>query len=99
MGDTDANPFKHARGQDSGGECGLVTQKRFHFDSVEKMWYSFDYGLVHFVALSSEHLLEPQVDFFKADIKQVDRRVTPWVIVAMHRPLWCSMGTDAFQDL
>lgn len=88
--DTLSNPFKPAAGHDSGGECGLVTQKRFHFESARQMWYSFDYGLVHFVALSSEHELEPQIEFFKADMQQLDRRATPWVIVALHRPLFSS---------
>jgi acid phosphatase len=34
-----------------------------------------------------------QTDFLKADLASVDRTVTPWVIVAGHRP-WYSTGTS-----
>ncbi|OOQ83557.1 putative acid phosphatase [Penicillium brasilianum] len=47
-----------------------------------------------------------QIDFLKADLASVDRSVTPWLIVAGHRP-WYSTGTDngcsacqtAFEDI
>ncbi|KAJ5378112.1 uncharacterized protein N7496_005521 [Penicillium cataractarum] len=47
-----------------------------------------------------------QTDFLKADLASVDRTVTPWVIVAGHRP-WYSTGTNndcsscqaAFEDI
>lgn len=47
-----------------------------------------------------------QIDFLKADLASVDRTVTPWVIVAGHRP-WYSTGVNqgcdscqaAFEDI
>ena len=68
-------------GNDSGGECGVATARRFIMPgaplsesvstgadgSVEgrgsrenpPFWYSFDYGSVHFVMLSTEHDVTP----------------------------------------
>jgi len=63
-------------GNDSGGECGVATARRFimpeayldaaqqeaanHGSSVNSpFWYSFDYGSVHFVMLSTEHDVTP----------------------------------------
>ena len=64
-------------GNDSGGECGVATARRFIMpgatlsglaeDNVEyhsrhenpPFWYSFDYGSIHFVMLSTEHDVTP----------------------------------------
>ena len=64
-------------GNDSGGECGVATARRFIMpgatlsDSADSaaenhgrrenppFWYSFDYGSVHFVMLSTEHDVTP----------------------------------------
>jgi hypothetical protein len=35
--------------------------------------------------LSSEHPQGPQVEFFLKDMAAVQRSVTPWVIVQLHR--------------
>jgi len=54
-------------------------------------WYSFDYGSVHFTAVSSEHDLHkhsPQYKWLKRDLKRVDRCKTPWVVLIMHRPMY-----------
>lgn len=54
-------------------------------------WYSFDYGVVHFTILSSEHDLSPssaQHQWLQADLASVDRCVTPWLVVASHRPMY-----------
>lgn len=47
-----------------------------------------------------------QLDFFEADLASVDRNVTPWLIVAGHRPFYstgisntCSACQDAFEGL
>lgn len=48
-----------------------------------------------------------QVQFLKADLASVDRRVTPWVVVAGHRPWYtvgdsstpCSACQTAFEDV
>ena len=63
-------------GNDSGGECGVATARRFimpgaYLDTAQQesanhgsqvnspFWYSFDYGSVHFVMLSTEHDVTP----------------------------------------
>ena len=89
--DTKENPFREAAGGDSGGECGEVVLKRFtHLPSLEKMHYSFSFGTVHWVVLSTEHPIAPQLAWFAEDMAAVDRTVTPWLLVAMHRPMFNS---------
>lgn len=53
-------------------------------------WYSFEYGTVHFTMLSSEHDLSAgskQARWLAADLAGVDRCRTPWLVVALHRPM------------
>eukprot|EP01025_Chloroclados_australasicus_P060247 TRINITY_DN7717_c0_g2_i5.p1 TRINITY_DN7717_c0_g2~~TRINITY_DN7717_c0_g2_i5.p1 ORF type:complete len:490 (-),score=22.01 TRINITY_DN7717_c0_g2_i5:501-1877(-) len=82
---------------DSGGECGIPTVKHFPMTQYQDggnapFWYSYDYGSVHFITLSSEHSLghsHPQYAFLEEDLKHIDRcGKTPWVIVQIHRPLY-----------
>jgi len=54
-------------------------------------WYDFNYGSVHTIMMSSEHNItvgSPQYTFLEDSLKNVDRSVTPWVIVEMHRPMY-----------
>ena len=56
--------------------------------------YSFDYGLAHFTVMSTEHDYSPgsrQYNWLKKDLEDVDRRKTPWVIFAGHRPMYHSL--------
>ena len=64
-------------GNDSGGECGVATARRFIMPAAPPLalaegnveyhsrhenppfWYSFDYGSIHFVMLSTEHDVTP----------------------------------------
>jgi len=62
-------------------------------------WYSYDVGLVHFVALSTETYFSyggvaAQYAWADADLAAVDRAKTPWVIVYGHRSIYCSCDTD-----
>jgi hypothetical protein len=53
-------------------------------------WYAFDYGSVHVTVVSSEHDLSPgsrQAQWLEADLGSVDRCLTPWLVLAIHRPL------------
>lgn len=53
-------------------------------------WYSFDYGSVHVSVVSSEHDLSPgsrQAQWLEDDLASVDRCATPWLVLAIHRPL------------
>jgi len=61
---------------DSGGECGLPTALRFPMPppmgrGAGSPWYSFDYGVVHFTTVSTEHPLGPgsaQYAWLEADL-------------------------------
>ncbi|KAA6417699.1 MAG: nucleotide pyrophosphatase phosphodiesterase [Trebouxia sp. A1-2] len=95
-------------GNDSGGECGVATARRFimpeayldaaqqeaanHGSSVNSpFWYSFDYGSVHFVMLSTEHDVTPgshQYRWLEQHLEGIDRCLTPWLVVGMHRPMY-----------
>lgn len=81
---------------DSGGECGVPPHYRFHMpDSGNSVWwYSFDYGTVHFVMMSTEHNFTAgsrQYQWLESDLASVDKSVTPWIILAGHRPMYCSI--------
>ena len=81
---------------DSGGECGVPPHYRFHMpDSGNSVWwYSFDYGMVHFVMMSTEHNFtvgSRQYRWLENDLASVNRDVTPWVVLAGHRPMYCSI--------
>jgi len=80
-------------GTDSGGECGIPYESRFPMPNVDRLtqWYSFNYGNIHFVMMSTEHNFlrgSAQFQFIDADLRSVDRSVTPWVIFSGHRPMY-----------
>lgn len=53
--------------------------------------YSYDQSLVHTVMLSSEHNLTEgsrQHDWLEKDLASVNRTVTPWLVVEVHRPVY-----------
>ena len=101
--DSHENPFEETNGGDSGGECGVAAAKRFsaHLVSPQKMYYSFTHGSVHVVVLSTEHPLEEQVSFFRADTANLNREKVPWLVVALHRPIFISevMEPPELQEL
>lgn len=88
---------------------------------VGNMWYSFDYGMVHYVVVSMETDFPnnpdasfgngpfgysgEQTDWLAADLKSIDRCLTPWVIVVGHRPWYssssspCTACQTAFESL
>ena len=79
-------------GSDSNGECGVGTNKRFIMpnNGNQVFWYSFDVGNVHIAMISSEHDVSvgsPMGDWLVNDLENVDHSTTPWVFVAIHRPL------------
>jgi len=55
-------------------------------------YYSFRYGTVHVIVLSSYSSMEPnskQYDWFVTELaSSVDRTVTPWLFVMMHCPIY-----------
>ena len=55
--------------------------------------YSFDYGSVHFVMMSTEHDYKKgsrQYTWLEKDLKSVDRNKTAWLVVGGHRPMYSS---------
>ena len=51
-------------------------------------WYSFDYGGIHVIQMSTEHNWtrgSEQYEWLQHDLEQVDRSVTPWVVLTAHR--------------
>lgn len=82
-------------GDDSGGECGVPTAKRFTVPASNGsngvFWYSHEYASVHTAFISSEHNLtkgSPQYIWLEADLRSVNRTRTPWLVVESHRPLY-----------
>ena len=54
-------------------------------------WYSFDYGAVHVVQMSTEHDWtrgSAQYNWLKADLAAVNRSVTPWIVLTGHRMMY-----------
>jgi len=72
-------------------------------NSTDPLYYSFDYGLVHYAHINSEgfmglyaQVVTPESAMYKwleNDLAKVDRHKTPWVIVHLHRPLYCLQDT------
>ncbi|PRW45579.1 Metallo-dependent phosphatase [Chlorella sorokiniana] len=78
---------------DSGGECGIPYYRRTRMPTAaeDKHWFSFDFGPIHFIQYSTEHLFErgsEQRAWIEADLKAVNRSRTPWVVVGGHRPIY-----------
>jgi hypothetical protein len=95
------NPPDSGYGDDSLGECSVPYGNRFHMPSPDStplpvgrtrnMWYSFNYGPVHFTFMSSEHdflIGSPQYKWIEADLAAVNRTLTPWLILLSHRPFY-----------
>ena len=88
---------------DSGGECGIATQTRFpsptstsHYQ--DEGWYSLVHGSATIIMINTEFEVGPgstQYNFLNATLKAVDRTVTPWVIVNMHRPMYMVDDSEA----
>ena len=89
---------------DSGGECGVPYYSHFVMPGADKVnnsvsWYSFDYGNVHVVVMSTEVEFEegsPQYQWIEGDLRAVDRTATPWVVFTGHRPMYidCQNSTS-----
>eukprot|EP00455_Lapot_gusevi_P052945 TRINITY_DN8158_c0_g1_i17.p1 TRINITY_DN8158_c0_g1~~TRINITY_DN8158_c0_g1_i17.p1 ORF type:complete len:243 (+),score=60.89 TRINITY_DN8158_c0_g1_i17:88-816(+) len=82
-------------GMDSHGECSVPMFYRFHMPDNGRhlYWYSFDYGNVHVVQMSSEHDYfpgSPQYTWMQQDLSAVNRSLTPFVVITGHRPMYNS---------
>eukprot|EP00730_Choanoeca_flexa_P015336 TRINITY_DN7022_c0_g1_i4.p1 TRINITY_DN7022_c0_g1~~TRINITY_DN7022_c0_g1_i4.p1 ORF type:complete len:431 (+),score=109.33 TRINITY_DN7022_c0_g1_i4:23-1294(+) len=66
---------------------------------LERFYYSFDYGCVHFISFSTEHDVSKgseQWQFVLADLKraQANRDQVPWIVVFTHHPFYCTSILD-----
>eukprot|EP00754_Rhynchopus_humris_P047990 Rhum_TRINITY_DN7499_c0_g1::Rhum_TRINITY_DN7499_c0_g1_i1::g.23204::m.23204 len=71
--------------------------------SLSVRYYSFTQGLAHFVVLDADAFVSPvgfglagaQVEWLENDLHSVDRTATPWLVVLLHRALYCTKSPDA----
>lgn len=78
-------------GTSEGTAVSSTQQRKRRRAANPPFWYSFDYGAVHFVAVSSEHDLRhssDQAKWLRGDLGRVESCVTPWVVLLMHRPMY-----------
>ncbi|EFJ46276.1 hypothetical protein VOLCADRAFT_105635 [Volvox carteri f. nagariensis] len=89
--------------EDSGGECGVAYERRFPmpYPGKDKQWYAFAYGPIFFILYSTEHPVGPgseQYEFIVQALRGVDRRRTPWLVVAGHRPIYVASTNANWPD-
>lgn len=95
-------------GKDSGGECGVPYSMRFvmpgkssepvrsdisGIPDTKNLYYSLNFGVVHFVWISTETDFTPGSDQYKwiaEDLKNTDRQRTPFIVFQGHRPMYSS---------
>eukprot|EP00672_Neobodo_designis_P023614 CAMPEP_0174831438 /NCGR_PEP_ID=MMETSP1114-20130205/3089_1 /TAXON_ID=312471 /ORGANISM="Neobodo designis, Strain CCAP 1951/1" /LENGTH=667 /DNA_ID=CAMNT_0016065261 /DNA_START=35 /DNA_END=2038 /DNA_ORIENTATION=- len=88
------NPYAFCAGGDSGGEAGIATGRRFNQDENHP-WFYVKNGPAFMISLSSEHdPIEQSLWLEREVFPKFDRRVTPWLIVFLHRPLYESNTFD-----
>jgi len=89
-------PFISTLGDHEGsGDDGKLFQY-FLFPDLksDQLWYSFDYGMVHFISLDYRHADSPaMLAWFQDDIQASKAR---WNIVFMHRPAYNLGGHRSF---
>jgi len=88
-------PWGNGSFASTGGECGVPLSKRFAVPEGGNgvFWYSYEQSLVHTVMLSSEHNMtigSSQYVWLQNDLAKVNRSITPWLVVEMHRPMYNS---------
>ena len=95
-------------GKDGGGECGIPYSMRFampgwtssglpgktsNAPETKNLYYSLDFGVVHFVWISTETDFTPgsdQYNWIVEDLKNTDRQKTPFIVFQGHRPMYSS---------
>lgn len=88
---------------DSGGECGVAYERRLQMPSPaeDKPWYSFDFGPIHFLQYSTEHVFakgSEQHAFMIKNLASVNRTLTPWLVVGGHRPFYIDSTNNLEPD-
>ncbi|KAL3138574.1 hypothetical protein ABBQ32_006345 [Trebouxia sp. C0010 RCD-2024] len=83
--------FLEENAMDSGGECGVVAEKRIPMPIPHpgQQYYTFSYGPIFFIQFSTELDFSQgsaQHDFIYRELKAVNRTIFPWLVVGFHRP-------------
>lgn len=96
-------------GNDGGGECGVPYSSRFLMPGnsslstgkgtslTKNLYYSLDFGVVHFLYISTETDFlanSDQYGFIIRDLESVDRAKTPFLVVLGHRPMYTTEYTS-----
>ena len=82
------------------------SEYRFRFpmpflNEKQELHFSFDYGPIHFVSLNVEVYYKKggqmsnvtsMYNWLQKDLHNVDRNLTPWIVVFGHRPMYCAMN-------
>ncbi|KAJ3669611.1 hypothetical protein LUZ60_011561 [Juncus effusus] len=89
--------------QDSGGECGVVSETMFYVpaENRAKYWYAVDYGMFRFCIGDTEHDWRQgseQHKFLEKCFASVDRKHQPWLIFAAHRVVGYSSSPDYIDE-
>ena len=89
---------KYLRKFKGNGYCdaGCMRYLLYHVFGANR--YSFDYASVHFIMMSTEHNFtqgSPQYEWMEQDLKNVNRSLTPWVIMAGHRAMYTSQMIES----
>lgn len=69
--------------------------------SGDNMFFSWNLGPVHFLSCNSETPVDTanfdpvQIEWMARDLRQVHRKVTPWVVANFHRPMYCAGDSDS----
>ena len=72
-------------------------------------WYSYDYQNAHFIVLDNGtaaydvHLGDAQLSWLKADLAVAKTKGYDWIIVSLHKPLYCpkqwSQNKDTYSEI
>jgi len=100
-------PYSPGVGNHENIDKYLAFRLRFGTDLLEQnsgggdFYWSFDFGNIHFIHLSSEtnsSASSPQYAWLENDLKKVDRNLTPWLIGVWHRPWYTSSAGSGEDD-
>jgi len=100
-------PYSPGVGNHESIDNFLAFRLRFSTDMLIKnsgggdFYWSFDFGIIHFIHLSSENdfnVSSPQYNWLQNDLKKVNRTLTPWIIGIWHRPWYTSSETHGEDD-
>eukprot|EP01126_Amoeba_proteus_P028315 TRINITY_DN2794_c0_g2_i13.p1 TRINITY_DN2794_c0_g2~~TRINITY_DN2794_c0_g2_i13.p1 ORF type:complete len:397 (+),score=61.73 TRINITY_DN2794_c0_g2_i13:153-1343(+) len=94
-----STPYNPSVGNHEKQDNFLAFQYRYATDVLENntnggdFYWSFNYGIVHTIMLSSETDYgtdSTQYSWLKDDLAKIDRSVTPWVVAMWHTPWYNS---------